>query len=362
MRGLEWPAASLEAIDGILEQGPGPIVVAALRRHRPLDEVDGGSEGSGADATFDLPQGLERRAGLLQLAACRARLGEHLKPRAAIELAIRGHLAHAALGELGRSGGVPAVERHPRAAELRIRGRTGPVEQLSSLLPPALTAPQLRQAHQRSPDQRRSRSAEVLDRCLEHRVRLRPPAPPQVHRAVLGAAKGEHVAASVALGELGDPVAPFEGSLVITHGRARRDQETACPRTRDRDRGLALQSGHGCFVEAAHALLHASACHQRCPLEGEPEHLQIGHAEPPPELGRAAPELPRLSGFATRVGHVALEEGKPAVLGSRLERVEEAMGASKPTAGDRERAVEVELIAGQPSRHPGCARGVSRPL
>ena len=129
LRGLERRAAALEAIAGILEQGPGPLVVAAHRGDRPLDEIDGGSEGLGTDATFDLAQGLKRRAGLLQLAACHARPGEHLKPRAAIELAISGHLAHAALGELGRASGVPAVERHPREAELH--SRRGPARSSS---------------------------------------------------------------------------------------------------------------------------------------------------------------------------------------------------------------------------------------
>ena len=118
----------------------------------------------------------------------------------------------------------------------------------------------------------------------------------------------------------------------------------------------------GCLVEAAHALLHLRARHQRRALEREAEHLQVGHVEPPPELGRAAPKLRSLRGLATSVRHEALEEGKPTVLGPRLERVEQAMGSTEPAARDRERAVEVELIAGQPGGHPGGARDVSRLL
>jgi hypothetical protein len=41
------------------------------------------------------------------------------------------------------------------------------------------------------------------------------------------------------------------------------------------------------------------------------------------------------------VGHVALEEGKPAMLGPFFDRVEEAMGTAHPAASDRKGAVEV---------------------
>jgi hypothetical protein len=71
---------------------------------------------------------------------------------------------------------------------------------------------------------------------------------------------------------------------------------------------------------------------QRRALEREAEHLQVGHVEPPPELGRAAPELRSLRGLATSVRHDALEEGKPTMLGPGLERVEQAMGSSQPPA------------------------------
>ena len=108
--------------------------------------------------------------------------------------------------------------------------------------------------------------------------------------------------------------------------------------------------------------VHPRARHQRRALDRKPEHLQVGHLELPPELGRAAPKLRRLRGLATGVRHVALEEGKPAVLGPRLERVEQAMGATEPTGRHRERAMEVELIACKPGGHPGRARGVSGSL
>ena len=176
---------------------------------------------------------------------------------------------------------------------------------------------------------------------------------------VFGATEGEHVSAPISLGELGDPVTPLERALVVAHGGARRDQEAARPGARDRDRGLAAKSGRRCLVKAAHALRHPCAGHQRCPLDRKSEHLQIWHLELPPELGRAAPALRRRRGLATGVRHVPLEEGKPAVLGPRLERVKEAMGATEPTGRHRGRAMEVELIACKPGGHAGRVRGVS---
>ena len=49
---------------------------------------------------------------------------------------------------------------------------------------------------------------------------------------------------------------------------------------------LALERGRGRLVQAAHALVTCAAATSVGSLEREPEHLEIGDAEPSPELRR----------------------------------------------------------------------------
>ena len=271
-------------------------------------------------------------------------------------------LRAAAAGSARRArprGRLAAVERQASAAELRRRPAPAWSSRCAASSEPALPPPQLRQPDQRSPDHRRARAREVLDRGLQHRLRVRPPAPPEVDRAVLGAAEGEHVAAPVALRELGDPVAPLERPLVVAHGGAGGDQEAARPGAGDRDLGLALEGRRGGLVEAAHALLDLRARRpaRRPRARGRASPGRATANRRPSSAARRA-ELRRLRGLAARVRDVALEEGKPAVLGAGLERVEQAMRASQPAARHRQGAVEVELIAREPRGHAGSAGDV----
>ena len=54
---------------------------------------------------------------------------------------------------------------------------------------------------------------------------------------------------------------------------------------------------------------------ERRSLEREAEHLEVGDAEAPPELGGRGGQLARGRGVAARVGEVALVEREPAVVG-----------------------------------------------
>ena len=191
-----------------------------------------------------------------------------------------------------------------------------------------------------------------VDRGLEHRLGVAPAAAPQVDVAVLGPAVAEHHAAAVALGELGDPVAPLRGAAVVEHRGAGGDEEAERPGAGHRVRGAALERRRGRLVEPPHALVDAGARDQRGALERQPEHLEVGHAEPAPELGGGAGELAGARGVAARVGDVALVEGEPAVLGRRLDALEQPLGALEPAVGDGPRRAEVELVDRQPQRHP----------
>jgi hypothetical protein len=174
-------------------------------------------------------------------------------------------------------------------------------------------------------------------------------------RAVLGATEGEHVAAPVAVGELGDPVAPLGRAVEVEHGRAGPDEHAERPGARDRDRRFALERRRRGLVETAHALVDTRTHHERRALERQPQHLQVGDAEAPAQLGRTPGELEGGSGVTAAERDVALVEREPAVLRSRLERVEQAMRPLQPSAGHRPGAAEVELVGGEPDGHAGGA-------
>ena len=235
---------------------------------------------------LDLAQRGQRRRGSVEVAARGARPHEQLQRRRPRQPAVLGHVAQQPLDQLGGLLRVAAVERHPRQAQLPARGALGPLAQPRGLAGPPLAAAQLGQAGERAADHPRPRLHEVLDRGLEHRLGDAPAPAPQVHGAVLGAAVGEHHAAAVALGELGDPVAPLRRAPVVEHRGAGGDEEAERPGARHRVRGPALERRRGRLVEPAHALVDARAGDQRRALEREPEHLEVGHAEPAAELGR----------------------------------------------------------------------------
>ena len=120
-------------------------------------------------------------------------------------------------------------------------------------------------------------------------------AAPEMDGAVLRPAEREHVAAAVALGEVGDPVAPRRRALEVEHRGARGDEEAARPRRSRsgsrprppaRPRVASSRQPHALGRRAAHA-------DERRALEREPEHLEVGDVEPPPELGGALSELAR---------------------------------------------------------------------
>ena len=171
--------------------------------------------------------------------------------------------------------------------------------------------------------------------------------------AVLRPAEGEHVAAPVAIGELRDPVAPGARPLEIEHGRTRADEEAARPGRRDRDLRLTLERRGACLVEATHALGDMRARDERRALERQPEHLEVGDAESPAELGGSLPELPSGRRVAARVGDVALVKGEPAVRRVGVERIEEPMCAPEPALSHGRAAAATEYDG---CRDYGCVR------
>ena len=101
--------------------------------------------------------------------------------------------------------------------------------------------------------------------------------------------------------------------------------------------GLARQGRCRGLVEAAHALLDLSGGDEAGPLEGEAEHLEVRNVESPPELGRPGAKLPGLPTVAAHAGDVALVEGKPTMVGSGVQRLQQAPRPPQPTARHRQR-------------------------
>ena len=77
--GPEGCAATQEAIHGILQQHPGPVMLASGRRHLALGQIGNGPQRRCADESLDLPQLLEERDSLVELAAPDPRLEEQFE-------------------------------------------------------------------------------------------------------------------------------------------------------------------------------------------------------------------------------------------------------------------------------------------
>ena len=147
---LERRAASFEAIDGILEQRPSALVVAAGGRKHALRHVGAGADRLRAGQPLDLAQRVERRGRFLELTARDARADQQLESRSAVQLRCAGTWRSTRSSELGRPKRLAPVERQAGAAELRRPGGTDAVEDRHGLARPSLPPPQLGEPDQRA--------------------------------------------------------------------------------------------------------------------------------------------------------------------------------------------------------------------
>src|SRR5688572_28514107 len=254
LSGLERRTALFEAIHRILEQRPSALVGAACGGQHALGQIGAGPQRRSADQLVDFSQLLKSRSRLIQLTARDSCADEKLEGGCAIELSVRWYVAQQPREALDGAKRLAPIEHQASATELHSLRGAGLVEEKRSFIWPALPSSELRQHRQGCPGPQRARAREVVQRSLQQRLVIRPPASPQVHSAVLCPAKGEHVAAAKALRKLGDSIAPCGRSLEVAHGRARGDQEAAGPGTGNRDRGLSLQRRRRGLVEVTHAL------------------------------------------------------------------------------------------------------------
>jgi hypothetical protein len=161
-------------------------------------------------------------------------------------------------------------------------------------------------------------------RGLEQPGRLGPSPSRDVHGAVLGAAEGEHVAAPVAFGELGNPVAPLCRPVVVADQCTRADEEAARPCLGDRDLRPPLERDRRCLVEQPHPRCYLRGGDEDRAVEREAEHLEVGDVETPSHLRGGPGMAARRVTVATAVGDVSLVERQPAVIGAGRLSLEEA--------------------------------------
>ena len=312
---------------------------------------------------LECPQLLERGTRLVELPARDARVDEQLESGRSLDPTCVRELAQEALHQFDGPKGVASIEGEPGAAEPCLADKAGLVEELRCLGRTSLPTSQLRELEEWRSGPGRAGATEVVRRGLELGLGLRPPAAPQLDGPVVGSTEGEHVAAAVPLGELGDAVGPFDRPHVVVHRGAGRHEDAEGPGVGDRDRRLVLEGDGGRLVETAHSLVHVTGRDQRRTVEREAEHLEVLDLETAPELDRGGGQLARSRAVTLRVREVPLVEREPAVIGPGLERLEQALGAREPPACDRGGAVELGLIDRQPRGHAGrIGRVAARPV
>ncbi len=279
-------AASLVAVDGVLEQLSRAVMVAACRRQGALGTVGCRPEGRCAEELRGRTELLERGACLFELPARDARVDEQLESGRSLDPTCVRELAQQALHQVDGPTRVASIESEAGAAEPCLADQAGFVEELRCVGRTSLPTSQLRELEKWRSGPCRAGATEVVRRGRQLGLGVRPPATPQLDRPVVGPTEGQHVAAAVPLGELGDSVDPFDRPHVVVHRRARRHEDAEGPGVGDRDRRFVLEGNGGCLVETAHSLVHLTGRDQRRTVESETEHLEVLDLETAPELDR----------------------------------------------------------------------------
>ena len=225
----------------------------------------------------------------------------------------------------------------------------------------ALAAAQHGEAHDglRAPERRASR---CRSSSASHELALGvgPVAVPHEHRRVVRAAGAVDEADAHPPAERLDLAAPLRGAVVVADALARVDQVAAGPAGGRELLELAAEGGGGRLVEAAHALDHVTLVDEREPLGRQAEHLEVDVAERRRPSSRARAPSASASAGSSSSTRCARKASQPAVLGARLEALEDPLGALEPAVGDRRGAAELEVVVADPQRHPRRARAGRR--
>src|SRR5439155_26672656 len=124
-------------------------------------------------------------------------------------------------------------------------------------------------------------------------LRLFPPALPAQHARVVRSA-GVEEKDVVLTTELAHASTPLGCPVVIPYPLAGGDEIAAGPSDAVEEARLTGERHRRRLVKATHAFLQLALAHERSPLEAEPQHLELGSIERPPQLDRARRQPPRL--------------------------------------------------------------------
>src|SRR5262249_17028353 len=157
---------------------------------------------------------------------------------------------------------------------------------------------------------------------------------------------------------LANTFTPLPGAVVVPHLLTRCDQVATRPSDTDQDLRLSRERRRGRLVETPHPLAQIALADQRLPLERQPDHLELRHPAPPPWPPRARRESPG-GGRVPVHEHRGPVPREPAVIGPRLELVQEAVTALQPAVGNGGLAAELKAVGGEPGGDPRRRRAVT---
>ena len=136
--------------------------------------------------------------------------------------------------------------------------------------------------------------------------------------------------------ELAHARTPLGRPVVIPYPLAGGDEIATGPSDAVEEARFTGERHRRCLVKATHTFLQLALAHERSPLEAEPQHLELGSIERPPQLDRARRQPPRFGRvLVQRHCDVSLVDGEPAVVHTGLKAVDEAVRALQPAVGDR---------------------------
>jgi hypothetical protein len=137
-------------------------------------------------------------------------------------------------------------------------------------------------------------------------------------------------------------------AVEVAHTFTGGDQVAACPGDAVEQARLAGERDRRRFIEAPHAFLELAVADEGAPLEPESKHLELRGVEGAAEFDRARRELPRFGRVLVQCHRdVAFVDRQPAVIDSRFEPVDEAVGALEPAVGNCRLAAEEKMVGGE---------------
>ena len=192
-----------------------------------------------------------------------------------------GELPEHLASEPFRFGGGTPIERNGGQPEAGFRSTAKPLEDRSRLVEASLPPTEVREAEQGQRNPARPEQRQFRDRRGQLGLRRRPIATRDEDPGVLSPADGKQGRMIPTAAVFLDPATPLVRPVEVADQFAGGDQVTAGDAGRAPIGEIAGDHCGGGLVELRHALGHLARRHQRQPLKGQSEELQVGIMEAP---------------------------------------------------------------------------------